>query len=216
MKTHCKPYLIWRELAVGLVVRVQARHAVQVVLLHGEPRVAGLVVQLHLPLLVGPLGRDPVVLRHPHPAAHDVTGGRTCLHGEVAAVDDGQAPERPDVGALPQPAHPVNPLRHIVGALGVHLQLKRQLRVAQQKRRRGGAPLLQHALGLLDKDVQRVGVLLHEAKQVDVLPADLLRRLVDRVVPKRREGISVPRSQGPDGKVRDRDRLRVRARNACG
>lgn len=142
-----------------------------------EPGVARLVVELDLPVPVG-LWRHAVVLGHAHTPAEHVPGRGAGLHRVGAGVDDGQPAVLANVGALAEALDPVDAVGDVVGAVGDHLQLERELGIAEQERRLGRSPQPKLNLGLLDEDVQGVGILLHDAKEVHVLPAHLVRGLV--------------------------------------
>ena len=177
-----------------LAVVVNARHGVvpahgvarqvgvpvQLVLGKLKPAVARLVVQLELPVVVW-LRRHAIVLGHTHAPAHNVPGDGAGLHRERARVDDRQVPIRAELGPRAQPADAVDALREVVCALRGHLQLERQLAVAEHERGLGRSPEPKLHLGLFDEDVQAVGVLLHHAEQIHILARQLLRGLVDAV-----------------------------------
>ena len=81
--------LIRRDLVIQAVRLFEACEAVELLLSHREPRVAGLIVELDLPSRVGSLWGDAVVFRDPDPALHDVPRGHARLHRECAGVDNG-------------------------------------------------------------------------------------------------------------------------------
>lgn len=153
------------------------RHFQQLNERQGEPVVPGLVEQLELALPVVRAGRDAVVLGDPDAPAEQVAGRDAGLEGEGAGVDDLEASVRLEVGPLLEALDAVGPLGEVVGALGHHLELEPELAVAEHEVRHGPAPGLEADLGLLDEDVERVLVLLHEAEEVDELAADLGRGL---------------------------------------
>ena len=144
-------------------------------LLPGEAEhgVAALVVELVLALggLVGP--RDVVVLGHAHAAAEEVAGGGAGVHGELARVDDAEAAVRGEVGAVGEAGLAVGSVGEVIGLLRQHGELRGERAVAEEEAGRAGAPGLEIVLRVLDEDVERVGHLLHDAEEVDVLAADL-------------------------------------------
>ena len=71
---------------------------------------------------------------------------------------------------------PIRPVRQIVRFLRQHGQLRGEGAVGEHKRGGGTSPALEVVLGVLDEDVQGVGDLLHDAKEVHILTAVLRGR----------------------------------------
>eukprot|EP00960_Hanusia_phi_P040591 754549-Hanusia_phi.AAC.5 len=125
---------------------------------------------------------DAVVLGDAGPAAEHVTGGLTGVHAELAGVDDGHPPVAGEVGPLLQEHRAAGSVGQVLRLLRVEGHLHGERAVAHQE---GGwlrAPALEGVLGVLDQDVEGVGVLLHDAVAVDVLPDELVGGLLRGVV----------------------------------
>ena len=147
-----------------------------------EHRVAALVVELKVLIFDALRVRDVVVLRNAHLAAHEVARSGARVQAELARVDDAEPAVRGQVGALREALLPVGPVGEVVGALGRHRKLRGELAVTQEERRRLRAPRLEVVLGILNKNIQRVGVLLHDTEEIGVLAARLRGRALLVVV----------------------------------
>ena len=135
-------------------------HLEQVAEGQGEPVVPGFVVELKFALVVIGVRGDAVVLGDADAAAEHVARGLPGLHGEGAGLDDLDAPVAGEGRALLEAADAVGPLGKVVGAIGDHLELEAELGVGEHEVGHGAAPGAQAGLGLLDEDVEAVGVLL--------------------------------------------------------
>jgi len=79
---------------------------------------------------------------------------------------------------LPKTLDAVDSLCEVIGSFRGHLKVESELAVAKEEVWLWGSPGSKLNLGLLDQNVQSVGVLLYHAKQVDKLPADLVWCLI--------------------------------------
>ena len=160
-------------LHVCWIAALQFRHVCQLLKGQGEHGVAALVVKFVAPLGVRGCPRDPVILGHAHPAPQQVARGGAGVHAELARGDNAEAAVRGQVGSLRKPLEAVGPVGHEICLLGEHGELGGQRSVAQGEGGGLATPGLQVGLGVLDENVEGVRDLLHDAEEVDVLPADL-------------------------------------------
>ena len=115
---------------------------------------------------------DAVVLGDAHAAAQEVAGDGAGVHAELARGDDAEAAVRGEVGAVGELLGAVGAVGDIVSLFGEHGELRGERAVAEAEGWRLAAPGLEMVLGVLDEDVEGVGDLLHDAKEVDVLAAE--------------------------------------------
>eukprot|EP00960_Hanusia_phi_P061530 764867-Hanusia_phi.AAC.7 len=125
---------------------------------------------------------DAIVLGDAGAPPEHVARGLAGVHAELAGVDDGHAPVAGEVGPLLEEHRPARAVGEVLRLLRVEGHLDGQRAVAHEEGGRLRAPALEGVLGVLDEDVERVGVLLHEAVAVDVLADELLGGLLRGVV----------------------------------
>ena len=146
-----------------------------------EPRVLGLVIELNLPIVV-PLWRDAVVLGDTDPPAQHISRVRARLHRVRSRMDDVQVSVARNIWSLTEALGTFRAVELVVGALRGHLQVEGELAIAHEEVRILCAPVLELFPGFLDQKIKRTRILLLHSKQGDVLPAELVRCFVCRLV----------------------------------